>query len=149
MHTESYSCQNIVGIFVTFKFSQPSLASLNFGSAWLSWAHYGLSLECCGIFNHKTWNARPFLHWHQLIRKPWSLARLGLVRYGTSTLGKWKNWCTSRYHTIVQPFSTFALRNKLPRTLCKPVKTKQMHIYQQISNMWQILFVFHKSWLIR
>ena len=47
------------------------------------------------------------------------------------------------------PFSTFVLRNKLPRTLCKPVKTKQMHIYLQISNMWQILFVFHKSCLIR
>ena len=64
------------------------------------------------------------------------------------------NGKTDMYYTILFNFCTQKLASQNSRTLCKPVKTKQLHImyyyiYQQITNVWQILFVFHKSCLIR
>ena len=97
--TLSHFYSKIIIVFVTFIFNFKNiniwkkLGDYFFSLRFLDIGMhiFELSLEYCEIFNRKTWNARPFLHWHQLIRKPWSLARLGLVRYGTSTLGKWKN----------------------------------------------------------
>ena len=66
------------------------------------------------------------------------------------------NGKTDKYYTILFNFCTQKLASQNSGTLCKPVKNQtaayvpsRYYIYQQITNVWQILFVFHKSCLIR